>query len=64
MHIEDLTGYKKYDTIKIFPGYERFPGCGRPGIKTCINSCRNPGYGIFPGYGDFSVYVDYPGYES
>ena len=28
-----------------FPGYENFPGYGRPGIKMCIKSCRNPGYG-------------------
>ena len=32
-----------------FPGYGKYPGYRRPGIKTCRNSSRNPGYGIFPG---------------
>ena len=42
-----------------FPGYGNFLGYGRPGIKTCINSCRNPGCGKFPGYGKFLGYGDY-----
>ena len=31
----------------------KFPGYGRPVIKTCRNLCRNPGYGDFPGYGNY-----------
>ena len=39
--------------MRIFPGYGYFPGYGRPGIKMCINSCRNPGYDNLPGYGNY-----------
>ena len=47
-----------------FPGYGYFPGYGRPGIKTCLNSCKNPGYWNFPGYGNYPRYGNYPGYVS
>ena len=31
-------------------------------MKTCRNSCRNPGYGKFPGYGNCLGYKNSPGY--
>ena len=31
-----------------FPGCGRFPGYERPSIKSCRNSCRNPGHEDFP----------------
>ena len=34
-----------------FLGNGKFPGYGRPGIQSCINTCGKPGYGYFPGYG-------------
>ena len=43
-----------------FPGYERIPGYGRTCIKTCINSCRNPGYRNYPGYDNYSGCGNYP----
>ena len=35
---------------------QSFPVYGRPSLKTCGDSCRNPGYGSFLGYGNFPVY--------
>ena len=46
-----------------FPGYNFFLRYRRPGIKTCKNSCRNPGYGNFPGCEKIPVYENFPGYE-
>ena len=40
-------GYGKYPGYGNFLLYGNFPGYGRPGIKMCRNSCRNPGYGNF-----------------
>ena len=58
LRIEDLTGYGNMTRWGKFPGY------GRPGIKTYRNSCRNLEYENFPGYGTFPGYGNYPGYGS
>ena len=47
-----------------FPHPGKFPGYERPGIKTCKNSCKNPGYGNFQGYGDYPGCGNYPIYGS
>ena len=47
---EVLIGYEN------IPGNGKFLGFGRPGVKLCQNSCRNPGYENIPVYGEFSGY--------
>ena len=54
LRIEALTGYENMTRHGNIPGY------GRPGIETC----RNPGYGIFPGFRNYPEYGNYPGYGS
>ena len=45
--IEALTENKNMTRYIYLPEYGKFPGYGRPGIKTCKNLCRNPGYVSF-----------------
>ena len=47
LHIESLPGFKKMTQKRYLPGNGKIPGYIRPGIKTCRNSCRNPGCGKF-----------------